>query len=46
MTVDMRYAIRVGAYVAKQKLLRRTHFPLVLELEPLFACNLACTGCG
>lgn len=46
MTVDIRYAVRVGGYVAKQKLLRRKHFPLVLELEPLFACNLACTGCG
>jgi hopanoid biosynthesis associated radical SAM protein HpnH len=30
----------------KQKLRRRERFPLVLELEPLFACNLACTGCG
>jgi hopanoid biosynthesis associated radical SAM protein HpnH len=46
MTVDIRYAVRVGAYVAKQKMLRRKHFPIVLELEPLFACNLACTGCG
>ena len=46
MTVSIRYAVRVGGYVAKQKLLRRKHFPLVLELEPLFACNLACTGCG
>ncbi|HEV7209114.1 MAG TPA: adenosyl-hopene transferase HpnH [Mycobacteriales bacterium] len=46
MTVSVRYAVRVGGYVAKQKLLRRKHFPLVLELEPLFACNLSCTGCG
>ena len=46
MTVSARYAIRVGGYVLKQKLLRRKHFPLVLELEPLFACNLSCTGCG
>ncbi|HEX7353410.1 MAG TPA: adenosyl-hopene transferase HpnH [Mycobacteriales bacterium] len=46
MTVSIRYAVRVGGYVAKQKLLRRKRFPLVLELEPLFACNLACTGCG
>lgn len=46
MTVSVRYALRVGGYVAKQKLLRRKHFPLVLELEPLFACNLSCTGCG
>jgi len=46
VTVSVRYALRVGGYVAKQKLLRRKHFPLVLELEPLFACNLSCTGCG
>ncbi len=46
MTVSVRYALRVGGYVAKQKLQRRKHFPLVLELEPLFACNLSCTGCG
>ncbi len=46
MTVQIRYAVRVGAYVAKQKLLGRKKFPIVLELEPLFACNLACTGCG
>jgi len=46
VTVSVRYALRVGGYVAKQKLQRRKHFPLVLELEPLFACNLSCTGCG
>jgi hopanoid biosynthesis associated radical SAM protein HpnH len=46
MTVDIRYAVRVGSYVAKQKIKRNKHFPIVLELEPLFACNLACTGCG
>jgi hopanoid biosynthesis associated radical SAM protein HpnH len=46
VAVALRYSIRIGAYLAKQKLLRRKHFPLVLELEPLFACNLSCTGCG
>lgn len=46
MTVDYRYALRIGAYLAKNKLLRKEKFPLVLELEPLFACNLSCTGCG
>ena len=34
------------AYLLKQRLGGRTHFPLVLMLEPLHACNLACTGCG
>jgi hopanoid biosynthesis associated radical SAM protein HpnH len=46
MPVPMRQAIRIGAYVAKNKILRRDKFPLVVELEPLFACNLACQGCG
>ena len=46
MSTSWRYTVRVGAYLIKQKVLRRTKFPLVLELEPLFACNLACTGCG
>src|SRR6202034_2754036 len=29
-----------------QKLRRRDKFPLLVELEPLFACNLKCAGCG
>jgi hopanoid biosynthesis associated radical SAM protein HpnH len=36
----------IGAYVVRQKLMRRERFPLVLMLEPLFRCNLACAGCG
>jgi hopanoid biosynthesis associated radical SAM protein HpnH len=39
-------AYRVGAYVAGQKLRRVRRYPLVLMLEPLFQCNLACAGCG
>ena len=46
MPVPMRQAIRMGAYVAKNKITGRKKFPLVVELEPLFACNLACQGCG
>jgi hopanoid biosynthesis associated radical SAM protein HpnH len=38
--------IRIGAYLLKQKLLGRKRYPLVLMLEPLFRCNLACVGCG
>jgi hopanoid biosynthesis associated radical SAM protein HpnH len=38
--------MRIGAYILKQKLAGRKRFPLVLMLEPLFRCNLACTGCG
>jgi len=37
---------RVGAYVFKQRLAGVKKYPLVLMLEPLFKCNLACPGCG
>jgi hopanoid biosynthesis associated radical SAM protein HpnH len=46
MPVPMRQSIKVGTYLAKQKLAKREKFPLIVELEPLFACNLACNGCG
>src|SRR5437868_2370387 len=36
----------VASYVLKQKLSGRKRYPLVLMLEPLFRCNLACAGCG
>ena len=38
--------MRVGAYIVKQLLLGVKRYPLVLMLEPLFRCNLACAGCG
>jgi hopanoid biosynthesis associated radical SAM protein HpnH len=37
---------QIGAYVFRQRLVGRKRFPLVLMLEPLFRCNLACAGCG
>ncbi|MFQ5774443.1 MAG: adenosyl-hopene transferase HpnH [Kiloniellaceae bacterium] len=46
MPVPLRQQIRVGAYILKQRLLGRERYPLVLMLEPLFRCNLACPGCG
>jgi len=36
----------MGWYLARQRLAKRERFPLIVELEPLFACNLACSGCG
>jgi hopanoid biosynthesis associated radical SAM protein HpnH len=42
----LQQAARVGAYVVKQHLMGRKRYPLVLMLEPLFRCNLACAGCG
>src|SRR5690606_6972349 len=46
MGIPLRQQIRVAAYILKQRLLGRDKYPLVLMLEPLFRCNLACAGCG
>jgi len=46
MSVPLRQVVQVGAYVVKQHVLGRKRYPLVLMLEPLFRCNLACSGCG
>jgi hopanoid biosynthesis associated radical SAM protein HpnH len=46
MAMPFRQNVRLGRYLLKQKLLRREKFPLLVELEPLFACNLKCAGCG
>ncbi|GIF73875.1 adenosyl-hopene transferase HpnH [Asanoa siamensis] len=46
MGMPFRQSVRLGRYLLKQKLLRRDKFPLLVELEPLFACNLKCAGCG
>jgi hopanoid biosynthesis associated radical SAM protein HpnH len=36
----------MGWYLMRQRLAKREKFPLLVELEPLFQCNLACAGCG
>ena len=36
----------MGWYLVRQRLAKRERFPLIVELEPLFQCNLACSGCG
>ena len=46
MSVPFRQSLSIGAYLIKNRVKRRDKFALVLELEPLFACNLACQGCG
>ncbi len=46
MAIPFHREMRIGAYILKQKLMGRKRYPLVLMLEPLFRCNLACTGCG
>jgi len=44
--MPLRQSIRLAGYLAKQKIRRVEKFPLLVELEPLFACNLKCAGCG
>lgn len=46
MAVQLHQALAVGKYLVTQRLKGRRRFPLVLMLEPLFRCNLACPGCG
>jgi hopanoid biosynthesis associated radical SAM protein HpnH len=46
MSVPISQMWTVAAYVLRQRKAGRKRFPLVLMLEPLFRCNLACAGCG
>src|SRR5437868_12421560 len=46
MAVPIRQSLRVASYLARQRLARREKFPLLVELEPLYQCNLECAGCG
>ncbi|MCJ7597525.1 MAG: adenosyl-hopene transferase HpnH [Methyloceanibacter sp.] len=46
MGIPFTQAVSIGSYVLRQHLTGRKRYPLVLMLEPLFRCNLACAGCG
>ncbi|MBI2015200.1 MAG: radical SAM protein, partial [Candidatus Rokubacteria bacterium] len=46
MSVPLSQMLTVATYVLRQRLAGRPRYPLVLMLEPLFRCNLACAGCG
>ncbi len=46
MSVPLRQQFDIALYILKQKMAGKTKYPLVLMLEPLFRCNLACPGCG
>jgi hopanoid biosynthesis associated radical SAM protein HpnH len=46
VSVPLRQQFDVALYIIKQKLRGNKRYPLVLMLEPLFRCNLACAGCG
>jgi hopanoid biosynthesis associated radical SAM protein HpnH len=46
MAIPFRQSLRIGAYLMRQRIARRDKYPLLVELEPLFQCNLACSFCG
>jgi hopanoid biosynthesis associated radical SAM protein HpnH len=46
MGIPLGQAMDIGLYVLRQHISGRKRYPLVLMLEPLFRCNLACAGCG
>jgi len=46
MAVPASQMISVAKYIVRQKFKGEKRYPLVLMLEPLFRCNLACAGCG
>src|SRR5258708_14321069 len=46
MSIPLTQMLAVARYVVKQRLKGNERYPLVLMLEPLFRCNLSCTGCG
>ena len=46
MSVPIRQSLRIGSYLFRQRVSGREKFPLLVELEPLYQCNLECAGCG
>ncbi len=46
MAMPLHLSVKLGTYLMKQKIKRVEKYPLIMELEPLFACNLKCAGCG
>ncbi|GAA0253846.1 adenosyl-hopene transferase HpnH [Actinomadura nitritigenes] len=46
MPMPLRQSVRVASHIMSNKVRGKDKFPLIMELEPLFACNLKCAGCG
>jgi hopanoid biosynthesis associated radical SAM protein HpnH len=46
MSIPLRQNFRIGTHLLRQKLKGRQYYPFIVEIEPLFACNLSCPGCG
>jgi len=46
MGLPLNLAVKIGTHLVKQKIKRVDKFAMIVEVEPLFACNLKCGGCG
>jgi hopanoid biosynthesis associated radical SAM protein HpnH len=46
MPIPFRQNVRIGTHLVRHRLKRTKYYPFIVEIEPLFACNLACPGCG
>lgn len=46
MAVPLRQNARIGLHLVKHRLKKTKYYPFIVEIEPLFACNLSCPGCG
>jgi len=46
MPIPLKQNVRIGAHLFRQRLKGRKYYPFIVEIEPLFTCNLACPGCG
>ena len=46
MRFPLKTTLKIASHIIKHKVLHTPRFAMVLQLEPLHTCNLACTGCG
>ena len=46
MGLPLHLSVKLGTHLMKMKLRGVEKFPMIVEVEPLFACNLKCAGCG
>jgi hopanoid biosynthesis associated radical SAM protein HpnH len=46
MPIPLRQNIRIGSHLLRQRIKGTKRYPFIVEIEPLFACNLSCPGCG
>jgi len=46
MPIPLRQNMKIGSHLLRQRIKGTKHYPFIVEIEPLFACNLSCPGCG